>query len=319
MVKNMSRQMHKRVSQAHSLSSLKSQKKGVSTLIEYVLLLAMAVVMGTIVYAWVHSYIPTEELQCSDGVSLYVDSYLYQCNTKNLTLNLSNNGRFDVAGYFIKATNSTAIELATIDLSSFTNGSQEGAVMIPGGGVSQNPLDADAKTQQKFNISTAIGNVTSIEIIPVRYEEVNNKYRLLSCTNAKIVQEIKCHSGTSEFKAEYLNLESKNQGSRPPGVPVGTNWWYYDVKLSEIGNIIGITVNTRQACTQSEALGYSCDSNKTDIVEKFGTNRINSGGSIIRQDIYIYTTSSSMNATEYFWGVDDNGHNVATNYSISVS
>ncbi|MBI2044389.1 hypothetical protein HYT24_03430 [Candidatus Pacearchaeota archaeon] len=204
-------------------------RKGVSTLIEYVLLLAMAVVLGTIVYAWVQSYIPTEELECSDGVSLYVDSYLYQCDKRNMTMNISNNGRFDVAGYFIKATNSTAIELATIDLSVYTNGSQNGAVLLSSGGVT-NPLSPDGRTQQKYNFSSTIGNVSSVEIIPVRYEEINNKYRLLSCTKAKIVQEIKCHSGIAEFKAEYFNLQTKNSGTRPPGVPGNANWWYFDVR-----------------------------------------------------------------------------------------
>ncbi len=66
------------------------------------------------------SYVPKDTIDCPDGVSIFItDSSCIENitdNTYELRLNIKNNGRFDIGGFFIHATNSSNQTLATIDL-----------------------------------------------------------------------------------------------------------------------------------------------------------------------------------------------------------
>ncbi|MEK6842805.1 MAG: hypothetical protein AABX84_03230, partial [Nanoarchaeota archaeon] len=95
-------------------------KLGISVMIGYILLISMAIMMSIIVYQWVKTYVPQKSIECEDGVSLFVQSYNNDCDNERLDLTLKNNGRFDIAGYFIHATTSPTQELAVIDISSET-------------------------------------------------------------------------------------------------------------------------------------------------------------------------------------------------------
>src|SRR3989344_8392030 len=77
-----------------------NSKKGLSVMIGYILLISMAITMSAIVYQWVKTYVPQDSIECKDGVSLFVQGYNYDCGADTLNLNLKNNGRFDLAGYF---------------------------------------------------------------------------------------------------------------------------------------------------------------------------------------------------------------------------
>jgi hypothetical protein len=47
-------------------------KKGISTMIEYVLLIVIVISLSSVVYIWMKTYIPQESIECQDGVSLYI-------------------------------------------------------------------------------------------------------------------------------------------------------------------------------------------------------------------------------------------------------
>ena len=47
-------------------------KKGVSIIIGYVILIAVAITMSFLVYAWMKSYVPKEELKCPDDVFIRI-------------------------------------------------------------------------------------------------------------------------------------------------------------------------------------------------------------------------------------------------------
>ena len=163
-------------------------------MIGYVLLVTSAVVMGVVVYQWIRTYVPTAPLECPSGVSIFLREYSYDCGSEELSITLKNNGRFNVAGYFIHATNSSTQELATIDLSSYTplGEGKGGSVLFD----STNSFEPGDQRTNIFDLSGLnIGQIHSIEIFPVRFQEEEGKKRFVSCGDAKIKEVINCGSG----------------------------------------------------------------------------------------------------------------------------
>lgn len=172
-------------------------KKGISVMIGYVILIAIAIVMGTIVYAWLKSYVPAEISKCPDGTSIFVKNFVYDC-ANSLTLTLKNNGRFSLTGYFIHATDSPNQELATDDLSPYlmTGGGYEGFKMnswikFTQGG--ENTLLPGSEIDQTFQFPEGQFNkLVFLEIIPAIYQTENSKTMFLTCSNSRIVQAFNC-------------------------------------------------------------------------------------------------------------------------------
>jgi hypothetical protein len=180
------------------LSQINKRKKGVSLMIGYVLLVSLAIVMGGILYIWMKSYVPKEDLACPDGTSLIIESYSYNCsNLSTISINFKNNGRFDLAGYFIKASNNPNLTLAPIEFSGklLRGGNefvyqQKNAVLFKAG--NENSFQPNNQITNKFD-SSGIGLIKSIEIIPTRWETQDNKLFFASCgETSKYKEAIKC-------------------------------------------------------------------------------------------------------------------------------
>lgn len=171
-------------------------KKGISIIIGYVLLVTFAIMMSVFVYQWIKGYIPTETLECPDGVSIFIKEYNYNClsGSEKLTITLKNNGLFNTAGYFIHATNDSGQTLATIDLSGYTKLGEDkgGTVLLSQRG--ENSFEPnDEPITNIFNLNdSGIGQIYSIEIIPVRFQKVDNKMRFVSCGGSRVKEEITC-------------------------------------------------------------------------------------------------------------------------------
>jgi len=166
-------------------------KKAVSIMVGYVLLVTFAVIIGVIVYQWMKTYVPQDELNCPDGVSLFIEDY--SCSSNILTLNLKNNGKFNIGGYFIYATDSPEEELATIDLSkNNTDASLIIQSMIKFESIgSVNSLKPNNKETHSYDL-TGIRDIYSIEILPIRWQEEKNRNVLVSCKDTKIRESIEC-------------------------------------------------------------------------------------------------------------------------------
>src|SRR6056297_3141782 len=87
-----------------------------------------------IIYNWMQSYVPKEDIECEEGVSLVISNY--GCNSTTLNLSLGNNGRFNVSGFVIYASNDTSKDIATINLAND---------LIEGSDVSINGLNVSGK------------------------------------------------------------------------------------------------------------------------------------------------------------------------------
>ncbi len=165
-------------------------KRGISVIIGYLLLVSFAIIMSAGIYAWMKTYVPTEELDCPDGVSLYIQEATLTNNSEtNYTLNLTlkNNGRFSLAGYYIHATDDPLQEVATINLYDKYDSATSGGVIFgssilfdPG---NANTFSINSKTEEIFNLNNPIYSVT---IIPTRFNEIEGKTKYGGCSDSKI-------------------------------------------------------------------------------------------------------------------------------------
>jgi hypothetical protein len=167
-------------------------KRGLSVIIGYVLLIVISIVMSIIVFAWLKTYVPSDSLQCSDGTSLLIQDVSYNCTSMTLTATLVNNGKFSIDGYFIHASNMTNQELSAIDLSSNIIGGGN----FTGNAVTfdlfhQNAMNPGDKEISSFNIS-GHGILYKIEMIPTRIQEQDGKNRFVSCSDAKADWDLTC-------------------------------------------------------------------------------------------------------------------------------
>ena len=81
-------------------------KRAISEMISYILLISLAIAMSGIVYGWLQFYVqkPFAEESCPD-ISLIITDYSCQNGIFNLTV--QNKGRFYVDGYILKINNGT--------------------------------------------------------------------------------------------------------------------------------------------------------------------------------------------------------------------
>ena len=98
-------------------------KKGISELVSYVLLIVLAIAIAGGVYLWLTSIAkPLQTVECPD-ISLILENY--SCfgankggagNIGNITLFLRNNGRFDITGFKIMIANKSDGILSNITM-----------------------------------------------------------------------------------------------------------------------------------------------------------------------------------------------------------
>lgn len=166
------------------------RKKGVSVMVSYVLLIVFVIIIGALVYQWLKTYVPAQALECPDGVSLFIKEANFDPSDSQLIITLRNNGRFNLAGYFIHATNSSDQELPTIDLSGYLN-KTKGPGIIFGNSVlflatGDNFFHPGSERSYFFDIPSSIGEPYFIRITPTRFQDVNEKQRFVSCGDARV-------------------------------------------------------------------------------------------------------------------------------------
>jgi len=165
-------------------------KKGISPMIGYVLLISFAVIIAAAVYLWVKTYVPQEDLECPDGISLMIKEITCEddgAGGYDLSINLKNTGRFNVNGYFITGINNSDKQ-ELIEISKYF--SVEAARLNPGVGFFPGILKAGKESG--FQIFKSIENISAVEITPMKEIEVKNKLRTVSCGYAKIKEDVSC-------------------------------------------------------------------------------------------------------------------------------
>ena len=86
-----------------------NEKKGLSEMISYVLLIAIAIGISTGVFVWLKSYTNVKPVvDCEEGTSVLMESYSCGCTAREgclIKLELKNNGRFNVSGIILTVSN----------------------------------------------------------------------------------------------------------------------------------------------------------------------------------------------------------------------
>ncbi len=92
------------------LNKFNSNKKGVSEVIAYVLLISITIALSVIVYNWLRFYVSEDKIpECGDGTNLIVKDF--DCyGGDNLTITLQNRGRFTVDGFILRVHNRTGAD-----------------------------------------------------------------------------------------------------------------------------------------------------------------------------------------------------------------
>jgi hypothetical protein len=173
----------------------KKNRRGLSEVISYILLIAISIAMSIMVYQWLRTYVPADSVKCSDGTSIFIKDISYSCSG-TLTLTVQNNGKFGIDGYFIHVSTSPNTDaLATIDISSkITSGGTTFGNSIRFSNVIENslsPEDLHNVQISSFNVQS-YGTLHKVEITPFRMQEVSNKKRLVSCSEAKVEETLVC-------------------------------------------------------------------------------------------------------------------------------
>lgn len=173
------------------MRSLKiKNKKAISELVSYVLLIVLALGLATGVYSWLNKYVPSANPsdECPETTALSLNDY--NCTKsgeeKIIQLHLENKGYFNINGFFIKATNKTGNVLPTVSLADIPLTMTVGNIGRYQFAVPFGPAE---KSQINFTY-TQLVNITKIQIQPF---VIGNKSKLIiPCKSPITLDIIKC-------------------------------------------------------------------------------------------------------------------------------
>ena len=180
----------------------KLNKKAVSVMVGYVLLIVFAIVLGGIVYAVLKTYVPQDKMECPEGTSLIIESY--NCNDDSLEFTIRNNGKFDVGGYYIYATDKLGQKKATINLAKYNLNEYSILTPLRIDGIKlgitpenhildfENEFAVNSEAQiERYDLST-VDKIYAIEIVPLRWQEEEGRIQTVSCADQKIRKSLEC-------------------------------------------------------------------------------------------------------------------------------
>lgn len=157
-------------------TKIKNDKRAITELLAYVLLIGLAITLSILVYNWLRFYVmPYEARACPDGISLIVQEY--SCSAGNISITVKNKGLFKIDGYLVKVNNETDYA-----------GKPKGLPVHLLDTVSlQIPLNPSETYSKEWPYKDDYTRIVEIEIEPYRMQE--NK--LVYCDKAIIKQTIR--------------------------------------------------------------------------------------------------------------------------------
>jgi hypothetical protein len=175
---------------------IKNDKRAVSAIVGYVLVITFGIIMSAIVYNYLRTYVPKDIVKCPSGVSIFLKDYAYDRDSGDLLLKIKNNGKFSIAGYYIHGAEDVNQKVATINL--VNNFSESPGVPALAREDSYILFSAKSSDYMKPNFDVvhvfSLGpnsNINLIEITPVRFEKSGNTVKFSACGDATIREELK--------------------------------------------------------------------------------------------------------------------------------
>lgn len=148
-----------------------NNKRAISELLAYVLLVGLAVSLSIAIYSWLKFYVnPSSAVTCPGGVSLII--YNYNCSTISgkmyFNLEVQNKGLFNISGYILRVNDKNeGLPVYLITNTNFTN-----------------PLMPHERNYSKLDI--IFPTIKEVEIEPFRID----KDKQVLCDQATIRQKI---------------------------------------------------------------------------------------------------------------------------------
>jgi hypothetical protein len=87
------------------------QKKAISVIVGYVLLITISLALSMLVYVWMKRQTPAITTECPDTLSLMIQDYICNNETNTLNLTIKNNGLYNIQGAIIKVSNSSMLPI----------------------------------------------------------------------------------------------------------------------------------------------------------------------------------------------------------------
>jgi hypothetical protein len=145
------------------MGKISDNKKAISLLVSYVLLITIAMALSGMVYTWLRFYVGTEDVDtCPDGISLVVKNYeCLQGSEGFINITLKNNGRFKVDGFVLKVSNRSDARVGSYRYfeEKITQLYYEGEEVSPGNETNKKYLFSDFEKGD-------VGTVTLIKVQP---------------------------------------------------------------------------------------------------------------------------------------------------------
>lgn len=176
------------------------KKNAISEVMGYILLISFTLIMSFLVYQGLRTYVPEKAIECPEGVSIFVKNY--SCTPDgggghDLILFIKNNGRHNIAGYFIHYTNNSGQTVATKNLVGYLNKTESGVnntdfnnAVIFQAITTQNFVNVSSIAYAKYN--NIPEEIYSIDLLPIRFQKQSNKLRMVSCGKATVREKITC-------------------------------------------------------------------------------------------------------------------------------
>ena len=150
-------------------------KKAVSIIVAYTILIVVAIGISAIVYSSLKLYLPSDKETCPEQISIRIEEA--NCSGGNLTVLLSNTGLFNISAVYIRFQNSSRIVRNQLN-------PNEGILIVPPQSPNQvwemGPYDIS-------NITTSSGQYT-VEVQPA----VIVKQKVALCVNAVVTEDVFC-------------------------------------------------------------------------------------------------------------------------------
>ncbi len=205
----------------------KTNKKAVSVMVGYVLLIIISLSLAAAVYTWLSRLSDIEPLDsCEKGVSLIVNDYGYEEDSKKLIINLKNKGNFNISGFFIRVTDKEDV-VPYIGLSPADGGvGAAGRYDFKRSGEDV-PLASGEIIQTNFTYEDEQGkenDIKKLQIIP--YRRMKNEKgikELVKCNNAKRIIDIDWNKALQEAPTSSLGEDDSDGDGSGNGNGGGEN------------------------------------------------------------------------------------------------
>ena len=159
-------------------------KKGVSIMVGYVLLISIAVALATAVFFYLKLYLPDDKQDCYEDIDLVIDGVSCKIlpSTASVSINFTNKGLFSVDGVFIKIGELNRVFRQTLNEPDRVLGSRCN-------GITETNLKPGATFCETYNYPSGTVGVKEISIQPFIW--VENKAVL--CPDAIVSKKIVCN------------------------------------------------------------------------------------------------------------------------------